>query len=195
MNNYNINQNSNYNQESQPKKNKKGIIIATIAIVCLIGAFSGSNDTVSTTENANIKTQEVTSEVIAETQEPEINEETQEPQTEQEKIIQTLTDRITSEYWQTDIDNITVNANLGTEEVDDDYIALVRLTWNVKNSEDTSKEMINMYSRDLAAYIAETNSHVQEIVIFWEIPYLDVNAKLSYERQNGYMYESDAMWL
>lgn len=194
MNNYNINQNSNYNQESQPKKNKKGIIIATIAIVCLIGAFSGSNDTVSTTENANIKTQEVTSEVIAETQEPEINEETQEPQTEQEKIIQTLTDRITSEYWQTDIDNITVNANLGTEEVDD-YIALVRLTWNKKNSEDTSKEMINMYSRDLAAYIAATNSRIQEIVIFWEIPYLDMNAKISYERQNGYMYESDAMWL
>lgn len=47
----------------------------------------------------------------------------------------------------------------------------------MKNTEDTSKEMINMYSRDLAEYIAETKSNVQEIAIFWEIPYLDVNAK------------------
>lgn len=60
MRNYDINQNNNSNQESRPKKNKKGIIIASIAIVCLIGIFSGSNDTASTVENANVETQEVT---------------------------------------------------------------------------------------------------------------------------------------
>lgn len=50
----------------------------------------------------------------------------------------------------TQIDRITINDDLGTE-ADGDYIALVYLTWNQKNTEKTSKKMLEMYSSDLAA--------------------------------------------
>ena len=51
----------------------------------------------------------------------------------------------------TQIDRITINDDLGTE-TDGDYIALVYLTWNQKNTGKTSKKMLEMYSSDLAAH-------------------------------------------
>lgn len=105
-----------------------------------------------------------------------------------------IRDRITSEYLSTDIDSITINENLGTEEAGD-YIALVYLTWNVSNSPKLSKDMLNMYSSDLAATVANECENVAEIAVFWTVPYLnDANAKCSYERINGGMYEMDMVW-
>lgn len=62
--------------------------------------------------------------------------------TETQKIEKILTDRITEQYTMTQIDRITINDDLGTE-ADGDYIALVYLTWDRKNTGKTSKKMLD----------------------------------------------------
>lgn len=103
-----------------------------------------------------------------------------------------LTERI-EEYHNAVIDRITINDDLGTEE-ENDYIALVYLTWNTKNSGKLSKEMLKMYSDDLAATLANENDTVQEIAIFWTVPYLNDTAKCSYERVPDGFVVMDEMW-
>lgn len=116
---------------------------------------------------------------------------------EEMKIAKTAFDRIQSKFEDTDITKITVNENSGTDNPDD-YVLLVNLTWNRKNKEDTTKEMMRMYCDDLAAYTVESNSKVQEVALFWTIPYHKedgVSAKCSYEQKNGKMILSDKMGL
>lgn len=111
-----------------------------------------------------------------------------------EKDIQNYAANIIREnYIDTDIQELTINENLGTEE-SGDYIILARLTWNVKNSGSTSKEMLEMYSSDFAARIGSDQPAVNEVAIFWTVPYLDnANAKWAYERNGEGMYLSDNM--
>lgn len=100
---------------------------------------------------------------------------------------------ITENYTYTDIESLTVNENLGTEE-DGDYIILARLTWNQKNKASTSQDMLSMYSSDFAARIGMDQPSVNEVAIFWTVPYLNnANAKWSYERNDDGMYLSDNM--
>lgn len=100
---------------------------------------------------------------------------------------------ITESYTYTDIESLTVNENLGTEE-DGDYIILARLTWNQKNKASTSQDMLSMYSSDFAARIGTDQPSVNEVAIFWTVPYLNnANAKWSYERNDDGMYLSDNM--
>lgn len=93
----------------------------------------------------------------------------------------------------TQIDRITINDDLGTE-ANGDYIALVYLTWDQKNTGKTSKKMHEMYSSDLAATLGEQNSSVNEIAIFWTIPYLNDTAKCSYQRNGDGFVEMDMAW-
>ena len=111
-----------------------------------------------------------------------------------EKDIQNYAAKIIKEdYTDTDIQELAINENLGTEE-SGDYIILARLTWNVKNSGSTSKEMLEMYSDDFAARIGKDQLAVNEIAVFWTVPYLDdANAKWAYERSGEGMYLSDNM--
>lgn len=111
-----------------------------------------------------------------------------------EKDIQNYSAGIIKEtYTGADINEIAINENLGTEEAGD-YIILARLTWNVKNSGSTSKEMLEMYSSDFAARIGNDQPSVNEVAIFWTVPYLDdANAKWAYERNGEGMYLSDKM--
>lgn len=113
--------------------------------------------------------------------------------TETQKIEKILTDRITEQYTMTQIDRITINDDLGTE-ADGDYIALVYLTWSQKNTGKTSKKMLEMYSSDLAATLGEQNSSVNEIAIFWAVPYLNDTAKCSYQRNGDGFVEMDMAW-
>lgn len=113
--------------------------------------------------------------------------------TETQKIEKILTDRITEQYTMTQIDRITINDDLGTE-ADGDYIALVYLTWDQKNTGKTSKKMLEMYSSDLAATLGEQNSSVNEIAIFWTVPYLNDTAKCSYQRNGNGFVEMDMAW-
>lgn len=111
-----------------------------------------------------------------------------------EKGIQDYAVSIIAEnYTDTDINEIAINENLGTEE-GGDYIILARLTWNVKNSGSMSKKMLEMYSSDFAARIGNDQLAVNEVAIFWTVPYLDnANAKWAYERNGEGMYLSDNM--
>ena len=94
-------------------------------------------------------------------------------------------------YTYTDIDLMTINENLGTDE-DGDYIILARLTWNQKNGASTTEDVLTLYSNDFAARIGMDQTSVVEIAIFWTIPYLDnATAKRSYERKGEGMYLSD----
>ena len=113
----------------------------------------------------------------------------------EESIKSTVESRISAQYMKTDITEITINENAGTETLDD-YIALVHLTWNVQNSKDTSEKMLSMYSSDLAAYLAKECPNVSEVTIFWEVPYLTTNtSKWSFERnENMYLTENILGW-
>lgn len=111
----------------------------------------------------------------------------------EDTIKETIKFRITEKYNSTDITEITINENAGTDELDD-YVALVYLTWNVKNSPKTSKEMLDMYSSDLAAYLANECPNVSEVAIFWQVPYLTTNtSKWTYTRNGDNMYLTDNM--
>lgn len=104
--------------------------------------------------------------------------------------------RIVAEYYtSTDISSITINDDLGTDE-DGDYIALVYLTWNVKNKPDTTKDVLAMYSEDFAARIGTDILDVSEFAVFWTVPYYsetDTAVKYSYERVEGGMVQTDSM--
>lgn len=93
----------------------------------------------------------------------------------------------------TQIDRITINDDLGTD-ADGDYIALVYLTWDQTNTGTKSKKMLKMCSSDLAATLAKQNSSVNEIAIFWTVPYLNDTAKCSCKRNIGGFVEMDMAW-
>ena len=67
-----------------------------------------------------------------------------------------------------------------------------RLTWNVENNRELTEKMLRMYSDDLAAAIADDQPDVQEIAVFWEVPYHgNKTTKFSYERRSNGMYLTD----
>ena len=98
------------------------------------------------------------------------------------------------EYTDTTIDNITINDDLGTEK-EGDYVVLVNLTWNTKNSGKTSQEMLDMYSSDMAARMHSDLPEVQELAVFWTVPYLNNgSAKMSFERTEKGMKYTDKVF-
>ena len=158
---------------------------------------SDSKNTIESQTQENSESQATNDVEDASNVEENTNEVTteEESSTPQAQIEKTIRQRIGDEYTYTDIDSITINENLGTEDVEGDYIALVNVTWTQMNKGPTSKKMLSMYSEDLAAYIGEECPNVQEIAIFWTVPYLDnANAKCAYERKGEGMYEMDMMW-
>lgn len=110
-----------------------------------------------------------------------------------EDYIQANLRSYVSDYDYTTIDGITINDDAGTT-APDDYIALVNLTWSQKNSQETTEKMLDMYSQDMAARIYKDSSNVQEICIFWNVPYLNASAKWSFERGSDGMYKTDQIF-
>lgn len=103
-------------------------------------------------------------------------------------IEKTIKDRVSDEYSRTVIKKIDINENLGTDE-EDDYIVLPHLKWDVQNRPKMTREMLEMYSDDLAATLAK-HKNITEITIFWEVPYhLEGNniAKMNYSRSGDGM--------
>ena len=110
-----------------------------------------------------------------------------------EDYIQANLRSYVSDYDYTTIDSITINNDAGTD-TPDDYIALVNLTWSQKNSQETTEKMLDMYSQDMASRIYKDSSNVQEICIFWNVPYLNASAKWSFERGSDGMYKTDQIF-
>lgn len=131
-------------------------VAALLATLTLIGGCGNQKPSDTANESAP-DTEATTTRAASAAETPVVLTETQ-------KIEKILTDRITKQYTMTQIDRITINDDLGTD-ADGDYIALVYLTWNQKNTGKTSKKMLEMYSSDLAATLGEQNSSVNEIAI------------------------------
>lgn len=132
---------------------------------------------------------------LEETEREQTDQSQQSTMTEQEKIENSARQICAENYKSTAISDITVNENLGTD-AEGDYILLVDLTWNVKNSKDTTKKMLAMYSEDFAARIGTDLQNVSEITVFWKVPYYsktDTVVKYTYTRKDNGMYQTDAM--
>lgn len=152
------------------------------------------DETDTAQEQNDIKLSESENTEENESTENNVNSNIENKQSPKANIENIIRDHIVDLYSNTDIDSITINDNLGTE-IDGDFIALVYLTWNVNNSAETSKEVLELYSDDLAATIADSCPDVQELAIFWTVPYLNnANAKCSYERKEEKMYVMDNVW-
>lgn len=104
-------------------------VAVLLATLTLIGGCGNQKPSDTANESAP-DTEITTTRAASEVETPVVLTETQ-------KIEKILTDRITEQYTMTQIDRITINDDLGTE-ADGDYIALVYLTWNQKNTGKTS---------------------------------------------------------
>lgn len=94
----------------------------------------------------------------------------------------------------TEIIRISINENLGTEDPDD-YVVLVYPRWNRQNTKETTSEMMRKYCDTTANFISENNPNIQELVLFWTIPYQakeGISAKCRYER-NEYGLQLDRL--
>lgn len=92
------------------------------------------------------------------------------------------------------VEKIEVNQNMGSDE-DDSYIVLAYITYEVKNTAKTTKEMIEMFINDIGVKSEKVNG-ADEIVLFWEVPYLKESeniAKANIARRDGNMY-LDETW-
>jgi hypothetical protein len=92
------------------------------------------------------------------------------PETREDEIMIGIEQIVKEQYGSTSIKEIDINQHYGTDDTDD-YIALIYLSFDAKNTVGTSKEMIEMYGSDLAARLADEKD-ISEITIFWEVPYL-----------------------
>ena len=117
-----------------------------------------------------------------------------EPAGKQSVVEKKVQEYIDENYTHTSIDRITLNEDLGTE-AEGDYIALVYLIWDQKNSGKTSQQMLDMYSSDMAARVYDDLPEIQEIAIFWTVPYLNNGqAKISFERIDSGMKYTDKVF-
>ena len=115
-----------------------------------------------------------------------------------DKKVQEVKDIVQSyiddNYTFTSIDRIDVNPDLGTD-AEGDYIALVYLVWDQKNSGKTSKDVLDLYSQDMAVRMYDDLPEIQELCVFWTVPYLNNgSAKVSFERANGGMKITDKVF-
>lgn len=164
-------------------------IIAAALTLTLLSACS-SQDTMTSLDNG--ETTEFSTSTTA--QSHEITTTTTEAPVDEKTKIKRKVYAYVTEYMDTTVDTVTVNEDLGTE-VDDDYIVLVYLTWDMKNDGEMSKKMLDLYSSDMAAQMYDDLPAVQELCIFWTVPYLnDGQAKISFERKNSGMVYADTVF-
>ena len=175
-----------------------GLSVGVFFVGCLLAPTSDDTDVKKNTEIESettlIESQET--EKFTESRETKDTEKTVESEvtenteiSEYDKVETQIKSYINANYTNTILDDLTVNDDLGTD-ADGDYVVLVNLTWNRKNTGKTSQEMLDMYSSDMAARIYQDMPEVQELCIFWTVPYLnDGTAKISFEREdNGMAY-------
>ncbi|WP_342493673.1 hypothetical protein [Bacillus sp. FSL R5-0712] len=100
---------------------------------------------------------------------------------------------IEENYKTTSIEKIEINEDMGSNE-NNKLIALVYLSFDALNTSKTAYNMVEMYSDDLAANIGKDNDTVNQIAVFWKVPYIDEDetvAKFSYERSGEQMKITD----
>lgn len=98
-------------------------------------------------------------------------------------IEQELGDPVSS----TTLESLNVNENLGTDS-NKDVVVLANLSWSRKNYEGTTRQMLKMYSDNLAATLAPELADGSEIALFWHADYTGLDIKHSYYIENGTAY-------
>lgn len=147
-----------------------------IVVVIVAGAVSSFTEK----ESEEVSTQE------NESQEKKDNEEPADLSREDE-IENLISEIVEDDFMATEIKEIAVNPDLGKE--DGNFIILPKFKWEMSNKTKKTREMLEEYSDHLAAKLAN-ESDINEITIFWEVPYHleDENvAKYSYERAGDKM--------
>lgn len=69
------------------------------------------------------------------------------------------------------INDITINENLGTDD-ENDFVVLAYLSFDVKNTAQTTKKMLNLLNNEIGTNMAKIDN-ISELTIFWEVPYLN----------------------
>ncbi|MCU5601232.1 hypothetical protein [Bacillus wiedmannii] len=93
------------------------------------------------------------------------------------KVESTLTDVLTDMKYVT-VKESKINEHLGTDNPDD-YILLLYLSFDGKNSSQQTKSLIDMYNNEIGARIGQTADKVQELAIFWEVPHIKKGPNLA----------------
>lgn len=132
-------------------------------------------------------------ETIIEEEEETVENDLDDADDETSKVRKQVQKYIDEGYTFTTIDKITLNEDLGTDE-EGDYVALVYLTWSQKNGGKLSQKVLDMYSSDMAAKMYDDLPEIQELAVFWTVPYLDGNAKISFERKDNGMAYTDKVF-
>lgn len=105
------------------------------------------------------------------------------------KVKSTIETRI-KKYSDTTLQSVDVNSNIGTDDPDD-FLVLIHFSWGTMNGVSRTQIMLEMFSDDMAATLADAYDHVSDITIFWEVPYLlkkGTCAKYSYTVRKGGAY-------
>ncbi|MGG4090057.1 hypothetical protein [Bacillus licheniformis] len=129
--------------------------------------------------------------LITKSDQSELNDSSSENET--SDIRNKIEDLVNEHLKDVSIEDVEVNQDLGNDKKDQ-YISLVHLSFDLKNSSATTKKMIELYSEDLAARLAEEDRSISELSVFWKAPYIDEDetlAKFSYKKSGEKMVTSE----
>lgn len=150
---------------------------------------------VTTVEETTIEETTVPETTVEKTVEASTTTETTAPADPKDEIVSEVESSVRSSLSRVDatISDISVNENLGTDN-EDDYIALIYLSFDAKNTPRTSKDMINLITNEVAYNLVKVNN-ISEITIFWTVPYLSSSnnniAKANLLRNKSGFYFAD----
>ncbi len=102
------------------------------------------------------------------------------------EIESTIRNRAAEKYEDAKITELLIFDE--TDNGKDDYTVMVYLNWDKKNKSATAKEMLETYSSDLAATLANERPNVDAVNIYWRIPYLQENGKKVGNGENYWIY-------
>lgn len=92
------------------------------------------------------------------------------------------------DYDGLEFESVSINENYGTEDIDDDYIAIVNAKFNRSNSARIAEDTCRMYAEDMAAYLAEKTDKAKEIAIFIDDEYNSTKYKFAFYYKDGKFY-------
>lgn len=101
------------------------------------------------------------------------------------------------EFWKVDFDHLTVAPY---DDTDGKVSVRIYLSWSANNGADRTKKMLEMYSDDLAATLAEEykdkDFFIAEVWFFWEVPNIiktGYASKYQYDNMMNKMYRVRSM--
>ncbi|SLK21724.1 MULTISPECIES: hypothetical protein [unclassified Paenibacillus] len=156
--------------------------VIAVILFGAIGSFmeEPTDETLATTPVAETET-------VDPIKEPEKTPEPTKELTPQEKIADNV-EKSTTKMRKVSIKDFQVNENFGTEK-DGDYIVLAYMSFDAENTAETTRTTIENYNNEIAANLA-VEENVQDLVIFWEVPYLQSGSnviKATLFRKDGKM--------